>query len=268
MKSLLFILCLCLLAGCHNPTEKTPVQPLHSEEAELKAAIRQYPDSLLLVETLIQWYRDNGHPEEAIRQTDSLLATDSSLANFWHIRAVLHFEQADTLEAIRSLEQAVKIEPQPIFLESLGTLYAETGNIKALVTADSLQAFDPPKWDKESWYIKGLYYSTIREERKSIGWFDQSLSASFTYMEAYREKAIALMRLNLYPEALEVLNKAITIQNGFDEGHYYRGICLEKLNRPDEAMEAYETALLYDQGYLEAREALQRLRKKTGNNQP
>ena len=79
-------------------------------------------------------------------------------------------------------------------------------------------------------------------------------------MEAYREKAIALMHMNRYAEALAVLDKAITIQNGFDEGHYYRGQCLEKLKRPDEAMEAYQTALMYDAGYTEARSALDKLK--------
>ena len=74
-----------------------------------------------------------------------------------------------------------------------------------------------------AYYIKGLYYSAVNNGSKAIEWFDKSLSISFTYMEAYREKAIALMHMNRYAEALAVLDKAITIQNGFDEGHYYRG---------------------------------------------
>lgn len=231
-----------------------------NEEQQLKAAINQYPDSLLLVETLIQYYRDNGQPARAMSQTDSILHTDSLLANFWNIRAVLLFEQADTTGAIHSLEKAVSIEPYPGYWEALGTLYSETGNPAGLSLADSLLIHESPKWDKEAYFIKGLYYSAVNNGSKAIEWFDKSLSISFTYMEAYREKAIALMHMNRYAEALAVLDKAITIQNGFDEGHYYRGQCLEKLKRPDEAMEAYQTALMYDAGYAEARSALDKLK--------
>ena len=78
-------------------------------------------------------------------------------------------------------------------------------------------------------------------------------------MDAYREKAIALYDLSRYKEALAVLDKAVTLQNNFDEGYYYRGKCLEKLNRIEEAIESYQSALMYSPDYTEATEALQRL---------
>ena len=78
-------------------------------------------------------------------------------------------------------------------------------------------------------------------------------------MEAYREKAIALYDLGKYKEALAVLDKAVTLQNGFDEGYYYKGRCFEKLNKIPEAIEMYERALMYDKDYVEAKEALAKL---------
>lgn len=253
-----------LLSACGpSDDKKLPEAQNTPEEQQLMAAIRQHPDSLILVETLVQWYRDNGRQEKALAQTDSILKTDSLLSNFWNIRAVLLYEQSDTTGAIHSLEKAAAIEPQPGFWQALGTLYAETRNKSALSMADSLLLHESPKWDKEAYYIKGFYYSSINDYRKAIAFFDQSLSISFTYMEAYREKAIALMHMDQYKEALAMLDKAVTIQNGFDEGHFYRGQCLEKLNRPEEALDAYETALMYDPGYAEAREALDKLRQKS-----
>ena len=78
-------------------------------------------------------------------------------------------------------------------------------------------------------------------------------------MEAYREKGITLYDWK-FNEALTVLDKAVTLQNGFDEGYYYKGRCLEKLNKIPEAIEMYQRALLYDpQIYSEAKEALARL---------
>ena len=65
-------------------------------------------------------------------------------------------------------------------------------------------------------------------------------------------------------EALAVLDKALTLQNNFEEGYYFRGRCLEKLNRPMEAVEAYQMALSYDPQYVEAKEALAKLGVKNG----
>ena len=40
---------------------------------------------------------------------------------------------------------------------------------------------------------------------RRLEWFDKKPVDQFTYMEAYREKAIALIHMNRYAEALAVL---------------------------------------------------------------
>ena len=82
---------------------------------------------------------------------------------------------------------------------------------------------------------------------------------NYTFMDAYREKALALYDQGNYKGALAVLDKAVTLQNNFEEGYFYRGRCLEKLNRLNEAIESYQMALLYGPGYIEAKEALAKL---------
>ena len=81
-------------------------------------------------------------------------------------------------------------------------------------------------------------------------------------MFAYREKGIALYDLGKYNDAITVLDKAVTLQNNFDEGYYWLGRCLEKLNKPNDAIEEYKTALLYSPDYIEAKTALERLQAK------
>ena len=78
-------------------------------------------------------------------------------------------------------------------------------------------------------------------------------------MFAYREKAIALYDQGKYEAALKVLDKAVTIQNNFDEGYYWLGNCFKKLNRKQEAIESYQTALMYDKNFIEARDSLKTL---------
>ena len=65
-----------------------------------------------------------------------------------------------------------------------------------------------------------------------------------------------------YKSATEVLNRAVTLQNNFDEGYFWLGKSYEKMGMKKEAIQNYENALLYDKDYVEARVALDSLQKK------
>lgn len=230
-----------------------------SNESTMKDAILKNPDSLILRENLIQYYRDKGDYSNAIQEAEQAIKRDSLGPRFWDIKAVLHFENGDTVHAISAFEKAVAILPDPQYVISLGTLYAQTKNPLALAMADALLKADKSKADKEAFFIKGLYYSYTGEKMKAITFFDKALAESYTFMDAYLEKSIALYDLGKYEEALAVLDKAITLQNNFDAGYYYSGRCLEKLNRKEEAIQSFKNALVYDPDYAEAKQALQKL---------
>ena len=72
---------------------------------------------------------------------------------------------------------------------------------------------------------------------------------------------IALFNLSKYDDAINILKRAVTIQNNFDEGYFWMGKCYEKLGRKEDAIESYENALLYDKNFVEAREALNQIKK-------
>ena len=173
------------------------------------------------------------------------------------IRATLLSENGDTAAAITSLKKAARLVPSSDYLLRLATLFAENRNDTALIIADDLKRFKV--LPEQILYIKGVYYSSINNKKKSIELFDQALTINFTFMDAYREKALILYDQQKYEEALQVLNKAVTLQNSFEEGHFYMGKCLEQLNRKDEAIDAYQRALMYDANYIEAKEALRKL---------
>ena len=61
---------------------------------------------------------------------------------------------------------------------------------------------------------------------------------------------------------MDVLERAVTVQNNFDEGYFWMGKCYEKLNQKEEAIESYQAALLYDPDFVEARQALNKLLNK------
>jgi tetratricopeptide (TPR) repeat protein len=142
----------------------------------------------------------------------------------------------------------------------LGSLYAQTRNTRALAMADILIQNKIENIEKEAFFIKGLYHNFGGNKNKAIAFFDQCLNLDPGYMLAYREKAIALYDQGKYNDAVTVLDKAVTLRNSFDEGYYWLGRCLEKLNKPGDAVEEYKTALRYAPDYIEAKEALERLK--------
>ena len=263
MKKIIHLLVLLILMagiGCNSNEEKTAKQlPEINSKEDLKNLIKQYPDSLLLVQNLIEKYREDAAYDSAIALTDMEIKKDSDNAYLWNMKATLHFENNDTVDAINSLEHAVNFYPLPEYLVALGTVYAEVKNEKAINIANGLLKVNRIKWGKDAMFLKGLYYNYSNDKKKAISYFDSSLQMDFTYMFAYREKAIALYDLGKYEEALTTLKRAVTIQNNFDEGYYWMGKCYEKLHKPDDAIQSYQNALLYDKNFIEAREALERL---------
>ncbi len=261
MKYLLVFFIIALISCSNSDNTATSIPAIVSEEQSLKDLTKKYPDSSILAENLIQFYRDSGNYKSALSVADEKVRKDSTNARWWDIKGTLDFENGDTTAAISAFEKAVNLLPDARYIISLGTLYAQIKDANALSMADALINLKMGK-EKEADFIRGLFYSYSNEKEKSIGYFDKAIQLSYTYMEAYTEKSLALYDLGKYPQALAVLDKALTLQNNYDEGYYYRGRCLEKLGRRDEAAESYQAALMYDPDYTEAKEALEKLGSK------
>jgi len=255
---------LMMIISCNNQdhakqNDKTGFETVSAREKILKDSITQFPDSLILKEKLIQYYRDIDEYDEAIATTNEILQKDSLNARLWDIKGTLHFENEDTLNALISFETALRLNPSPRYLILLGSLYAQTKNVRALAIADALLRSKLPETEKEAFFIQGLYFNYTGDKTKAITAFDKCLNLDNRHMFAYREKGIALYDMGKYEDAITVLDKAVTLQNNFDEGYYWLGRCLEKLNKPSDAIQEYRTALLYAPDYIEAKDALTRL---------
>ena len=255
-----FLLSFVFYISCNDTSETVVTSDKEKPtEKELISEMEKYPDSLLLTQNLIEYYRNLGNYNSAIAVTDKAIKKDPNIAELWDIKATLYYENNDTLSAINAFENAINIIPLPEYVISLGSLYAQTKNVKALELADALLLADKAKAEKEAFFIKGLYYNYTGDKIKAINLFDSCIRLDHTYMFAYREKGIALYEMAKYEEAVKVLTRAVTIQNSFDEGYYWLGNCFKKLNKKQEAIESYQTALMYDKNFIEARDSLKTL---------
>ena len=258
----LFLLLISISYACHEKENNIALVTTSSVEADLKEQVSKYPDSLPLRVKLIQLYSDSSDYKNATKVIDDAIKRDSANPELWNIKGSVLYQSEDTMGAITAFERAISIIPLPDYLISIGSLYAQTKNPKALQLADDLLGDKNAKAEKEAFFIKGLYYSYTGEKARSIEFFDHCIQMNYTFMPAYREKGISLYDLGKYDEAITVLTRAVTIQNSFDEGYYWLGKCDEKLNKKQEAIDNYKTALLYDKDFVEARNALNHLTSK------
>ena len=264
---------ICLLAlmySCNDADKNSSPKPsitdstkekLKTQENNLLNIIANNEDSLLPKENLIQFYRTNNQYDNAINAVNSYLSEDTNNIRLMHIKSILLLEKADTLASIANLEKTINIYPSALDIITLGAIYANQGNIKSIKLADVLLRDFNDIAEAEAYFIKGSYYSNTGDKKTAIAMFDNCINHTITFMEAYREKALALAALKKYNEALNALNKALTLNNNYPEGYFYLGEILEKTNNTNAAIEAYQKALLYDTGYTEASNAFERLKK-------
>lgn len=260
-KYLIPVFILCLAIACNsNADEKTGnIKGTAATEQAMIDAVAKFPDSLLLREELIQYYRDSADYDKAIAATGDALQKDSLNDRLWDIKANLYFENYDTLNAIAALNRAANINPLPQYIITLGSMYAQKRDSTALQIADFLLKKNMTDNGKDAFFIKGLYYNFSGDKIKAISFFDKCLNLDYNYMYAYREKAIALYDMGKYEDAITVLDKAVTVQTKFDEGYYWLGRCLEKTGKTADAIEEYKNALRISPDYVEAKDALGRL---------
>jgi tetratricopeptide (TPR) repeat protein len=258
-----FVVVSCIFYSCNNNSETAGSNsPVPAAEKELRNLIAEYPDSLLLKEKLIQYFRDNSNYGQAIAEADYALKEDSNNERLWYIKATLLSENDDTSQAIRAWEKTIDINPNPAYLLSLGTLYAFTKNPSALLIADSLMV-PGVNAKNQALFIKGLYYNSIGDKMKAVSFFDTCISLDYTYTLAYREKAICLYDVGKYLDALKVLELALAVKKDYDEAYYWMGRCYEKLGFKKEAVQNYQQALQLSPDYIEAKDALGKLGIKT-----
>lgn len=243
--------------SCNSSDKKDDAIP--DQEKEMRELIVKYPDSMLLKENLVQYFRDNGNYGAAIAAAGDVLKKDSLNDRFLDISATLYFENGDTLNAIKAFEKAIAANPKPEYIISIGSLYAQTKNPMALAMADALLQAPSANAQKQALFIKGLFFSYTDEKVKALSFFDACLKLDYRDVLAYREKAICLYDLGKYSTAADVLKQALTVQNTFDEGYYWLGRCYEKLGKQEDAIATYQQALQIDPDYLEAKDALSRM---------
>lgn len=260
----LLLLATSLVLACRDKKEpagtKATEASIPPRITALSALVAKYPDSVGLRLQLVEALDSMHAHAPALLQMDTLTMRDGLNFGLWFRKAQLQEHATDTLRALESYQNAVKIYPAPDAQLALANLYAETKNPKALQLCKRIAALKMGRqYTAHCNFISGVYYARIGNKEKAIEFFNQSISNDYRYMEAYMEKGFLYYDAKQIKAAQQVFATVITIQRTYPDGHYWMAKTEEALGRTKEAIAFYQQAVALDPELIEAREALKRL---------
>lgn len=226
----------------------------------LKKCDSLYPANTEFMRRLGEAYTQTGQSAEALALYDDLLKKDSNNFEALYEKGMLYTQMKDTANAIAILERAYARAPVLQSGLALANLYAETKNAKVLALCDALQLRDTARDFTDPVFLKGLYYSNIKEYAKAIALFDESINRDWRFVDPYIEKGIILFEEKNYDEALKTFQYATNIAYTNADNYYWMGRCYEAIGKKEEAIDYYYKALTFDRDFTEAKQAIKRLK--------
>ncbi|WP_018611542.1 tetratricopeptide repeat protein [Segetibacter koreensis] len=261
-RCVVFIIISLVIFSCgQNDKNETVKDADHLQLLDqLKAGVKQYPDSAGARMRLINTYDSLKMYKDAISQTDSLIKRDSLNNGLWFTKAQLQEDNKDTASAIDSYTKAINIYPSTEAQLHLANLFAETKNPKALIVCENVRKLGMGReTDADCNFIAGIYYARTGADKQALQLFDKAINDNYTLMEAYMEKGFIYYDNKNYPEALKVFETATTVNNTYADAYYWRAKCREALGNKAEAILDYKRSLGLDNQLKEAAEAVKRL---------
>ncbi|MCG2617686.1 tetratricopeptide repeat protein [Terrimonas sp. NA20] len=232
-----------------------------SATAFLQQAIRDLPQSIFLRILLARSYDAQKETDKAILVCEEILHTDPNQLNTLALKAELLEKKNDAPGTIAALEKVHQLVPSNIQLANkLMYQYAETKNPKALTLADTMLLRDSMKVSADPLYVKGLYYVNTGDNANALRFFDQTIQRSHRYLNAYIEKGKIFFNQKKIPEALKTFQLAITVDAAFADAWYWIGRCQELQGQKADAKLSYEKAFSLDKTFVEAKEAMEKVR--------
>ncbi len=254
-----------IMVACNEEAKKQTNKPNADPVlAALKNDISQFPDSVMLVDRLIDTLSNRQQYEAAATWCDTLLLRDS-IANFIYqiVKADLYRSGKMYDKAIEAYEKYLQQKPEEnlVFL-SLANTMAEAGDERTLAFCNQVwQRFPTPETRTGLCYIQGIYHNTKKEYAEARRWMDSTIRYDYGFVEAYMEKGYAWYDEGNFKQAAATFSKLTEVSPKHAYGWYWLAKSYDTLKINEKAIEAYQRALLIDGTLTEANAAIDRLRK-------
>jgi Tetratricopeptide repeat. len=226
----------------------------------LIACKSKWPDYGDLHRRLAEIYDQTGESQKAKQEMDEWVQQDSMNFEAWYEKGLMLVKMKDTGAAIEALEKSFALQPINYNGLALASVYAATQNPRALEICDQLLAKDTTAASNDILYLKGRYYSDIKQYDKARELFNECIRRDWKYADAYIEKGILLYEQKKIDSAVQVFTLAVTVANRNPDAYYWLARGYEALGNKEEALLNYQRAAAIDDNFGEAIEGIRRLK--------
>jgi tetratricopeptide (TPR) repeat protein len=139
--------------------------------------------------------------------------------------------------------------------------WAEQGDQRILPLCDSLLESPDKQAGAAPYYYFGIYYAEIKDTVKSLSFFDKTIVADYTFLEAYIEKAALLLAQKKPEAARKELELLRAVAPSYAPCHYWIAKVAAHEQKNELALVHYKLALSLDSTLQAARDAIRLLEK-------
>ncbi len=255
---LFFIITSLMMASCLSDTkEKEPIFPVGTNPAiiQLSEKIQDNPkDISLYIQRAMVLYSEENY-EDAIKDAEVVLASDSSNLDYRHMIADFYFDADKDNEAIAMLEGTLELFPasERTLLKLAEYQYILDLHDPALKTIESLMETQPNH--VEGYYMQGRILGAKGDLAKAEQSFKKALEQDPKHFDSLLELG-TLLNNQEKKEALKYLKSAMMLSNNTPEVIFEMGNYYHSNNKLDEALEYFKQSTLLDnqftEGYINA----------------
>jgi tetratricopeptide (TPR) repeat protein len=234
----------------------------HDERLILLESLNQtFPSNTQVGRLLADAYATSGNPDRALAVYNTMIQKDSLDPETQYEKAMFLEQIKDTARAIAALQKAYSIQGVDTYGLELAHLYAEQNNPKALQICDFILKQDSAQLLIDPFFIKGIYYSNVKQYPKAIAQFDSCILRDWKTTDAYLEKGRAYFHMQNFNVAMQTFNMAITVSNSDPDAYFWLGRCYEAQHQKADAVNNYKRAVSLDKDFTEARERMENLER-------
>ena len=231
-----------------------------SEKLKLLESLqREFPTNIQVERLLAESYEASGMPGQALNIYNEMIIRDSLDPETQYEKGILLEQMRDTIQAIAALKKAYTINGIATYGLELANLYAEQRNPLALEICDFIIRQDVEGFLIDPFFIKGIYYSNIKQYAKAISQFDSCITRDWKTTDAYLEKGQVYYHMKRFDAAIQTLKMATTVSPSDPDAYFWLGRSYEAEQKTSDAIDNYDKAISLDKNFTEARKRLENL---------
>lgn len=214
-----------------------------------------------LIEEGNEHYR-KGRLAEAVSAYNQALNIEPENPVAWNNKGLILAVAGNFTEALKCHMKAVELDPGHVdAISNVGMTYTKLDeHEKALLWYDKALQLDPDH--ETTWNNKGNLLSKMDRYEEAMKCYERALAINPNYMAAMNNMAVELIHLKDFDRALSLLNNVLKSRPLFSEGWYVKGKAYIGMGQFDKAIVCLERAHRLNPDFLQAKRALDVLRKK------